>query len=123
MLPSITRADSVEMLRDGGSLCAAFAGADGSEYWLLVPVEQAASDSPAFESRRYAEPVVVDRPHGATPIQVSWDHAAILLRQIVFMLPASASRSWVASMIECVARRGDMTYSDVTALHKESLSS
>jgi hypothetical protein len=120
MLPSITRSDSVEMLRDGGSLCASFVGADGSQYWLLVPIDPASSDSASFEARRYAEPVVVDRPDAAKPIQVSWDHAAILLRQIVSMLPAGRPRSWIAPMTECLTRRGAITYGDVMALQKTS---
>jgi hypothetical protein len=122
MFPSIARSDSVEMLRDGGSLCAVFVGADGSEYWLLVPIEQASSDSSSFETRRYAEPFVLDRPHSATPIQVSWEHASILLSQIVSMLPESAPRRWISPMTECLVRRGNITYRDVMALQQASLS-
>jgi len=120
MLPSIARADSVEMLRDGGSLCAAFVGADSCQYWLLVPIERSPVGSATFEDRCYADPVVIDRPFAATPIQVSWEHAAILLRQIVAMLPADAPKYWVAPMSECLARCGNISYGEVKGLRDAS---
>ena len=107
------------MLRDGGSLCATFVGANSCEYALIVRIELASRGSPDFESR-YSAPVVVEGPIAATSIQVSWEHAAILLRQVVAMLPAGASRFWIAPMAECLARRGDISYSEVMAITRLS---
>ena len=104
------------MLRDGGSLCASFNGADSCEYWLLVPIQKASFDPADFENRRYADPVIVDRPFAATPIQVSWEHAAIMLRQIIAMLPADAPRAWIGPMSECLVRRGNISYKEVKEL-------
>jgi hypothetical protein len=101
MLPTISLALSVEMLRDGGSLCAAFQGTNGSVYWLVLPVQ--------FESgvvKGYSNPVVVERPFAAEEIQVSWSHAEVLLHQIEHLLPPSANRSWVQPMYEVIHNEG-----------------
>ena len=103
MLPSIALANSVEMLRDGGSLCASFQGANGSRYWLVLPVRMSDDHS----RLGYADPVIVERPFAPEELTVSWRHAEILLRQIERLLPPTAERDWVEPMYECIRAQGD----------------
>ena len=104
MLPSVALAIAVEMLRDGGSLCASFQGANGSTYWLVVPVRMSAD----FQTQLgYGHPVVVERPFAPAEVSVLWPHAETLLRQVERLLPPSASRGWVEPMYECIRAGGN----------------
>jgi hypothetical protein len=78
MLPPIAVVNSVEMIRDGGSLAADFHGANGSNYWLLYRLISRTLPSRMIERLGYAMPVVVERQVG-TEIEISWDHALILI--------------------------------------------
>jgi hypothetical protein len=101
MLPSIALALNVEMLRDGGSLCASFQGANGSEYWLVLPI--------VFESdnsRCYAQPVIVERRHTLWSVQLSWAHARAILHQVVSLLPSSWDRKYVEAMDDAIRLKG-----------------
>ena len=104
MLPAITLALSVEMLRDGGSPCAIFKCANGAQYWLLLPVILATDGS--WTRLGYEQPVIVERSPGSGEIEISWEHAAIVLRQVVALLPAEEPRKWVESMARCIASHG-----------------
>jgi len=104
MLPSVAVAESVEMLRDGGSLCASFQGSNGSHYWLVLPIRLDVQGT--GEPLGYGAPIVVERPFAPEELQVSWQHAEIPLRQIERLLPPAAERKWVASMYQCIATQG-----------------
>jgi hypothetical protein len=117
MLPSVSLGISVEMLRDGGSLCAEWQGSDGAYYWLLVPIQNQEHQAATHELSRYDAPVVVDRPLGINPIQITWAHAEILLDQIIGQLPATKPTGWIGPMRECLKRHGVITYSEVLSLH------
>jgi len=103
MLPSVALAESIEMLRDGGSLCAAFQGSNGSHYWLVLRIKLGAGGM--LQPLGYEQPIVVERP-GVEELQISWAHAEILLRQVERLLPPEADRKWVEPMYRCIARQG-----------------
>ena len=101
MLPAIALALSVEKLRDGGSLCAAFQGVNGAQYWLVLPVVLDGD-----EPRGYSAPILVERPFAPEEVQVSWEHAALLLDQVERLLPVGKSRSWIDPMYKAIQNRG-----------------
>jgi len=102
MLPSIALAHGIEMLRDGGSLCASFQGANGSYYWLLLPVT-VLEESNAVA---YEQPVIVERPHAVKPMQISWAHATTILHQVDVLLPGTKDRRYVERMYEVIRNEG-----------------
>lgn len=81
MLPAISVVNSVELIRDGGSLAASFLGENGSEYWLFYRLLRRTLASGMVERLGYAKPVVVERQSGIE-IEISWEHALILINQI-----------------------------------------
>jgi hypothetical protein len=101
MLPSIALAHGIEMLRDGGSLCASFQGANGSYYWLLLPVVLEGNKVIAYE-----QPVIVERPFAAKPIQISWAHAKIILQQVDALLPNTEDRKHAERMYKAIGNAG-----------------
>lgn len=101
MLPPIALAHSIEMLRDGGSLCASFQGANGLHYWLWLPVVLEGSRAVA-----YAQPVIVKRPYTAQSIQISWVHAKTILHQVEALLPCSTDRKYIEQMYEAIRNEG-----------------
>jgi hypothetical protein len=105
MLPSIAIVDSVEMIRDGGSLAAIFRGPDGSEWWLFMQV--VLTDRPTGERGRvgYSEPVATHRLKGiAHP--VSWEQASVLLQQMRPFLHAESDLRWLDAMERVASTRG-----------------
>lgn len=104
MLPSVGLAESTEVLRDGGSLCASFQGINGSRYWLVLPIRHGAHKS--GQSLGYENPIAVERPFAPEEMQVSWTHAEALLRQFERPLPPEADRKWVQPMYDCIAKQG-----------------
>ena len=113
MLPAIAHALSIEMLRDGGSLCASFQGTDGSQYWLLLPVVIAGPGTSA--AAHYGLPVIVERPFAPEELQVSWEHARLLLQPIEDLLPPNANRAWVQPMYDCIRAKGRWSRSNDVA--------
>ena len=101
MLPSVALALAVEMLSDGGTLCASFQGTNGAQYWLLLPVRIEDHSVVGYEL-----PVAIERPFAPEEFKLSWPHAAVLLRQIERMLPDGANRRWVDPMYEAIRREG-----------------
>lgn len=101
MLPAIALAHGIEMLRDGGSLCASFQGANGSYYWLLLPLVLEGNNAIAYE-----QPVIVERPYAVKPIQISWAHAKTILHQVDVLLPATKDRKYVERMYEAIRNEG-----------------
>ncbi len=107
MLPSITFVSSVEMIRDGGSLAAIFQGANGSEYWLFF--KAVIRELPTGEHERvgYERPVVVEQQVG-NEIEVSWQHAEILLNQMRPLLREEAHRTWLEAMYAAARTNGQL---------------
>lgn len=101
MLPSVALALSVEKLRDGGSLCASFQGSNGSEYWLVLPVQR--EDGKVVG---YSQPVVVERPYAPEELALSWLHAEVLLKQVERLLPDGSDRRWVQAMYQVIRTLG-----------------
>ena len=79
MLPSIALVTSVERLRDGGSLCAAFQGSDANEYWLLLRVRLA--DSNSLRAIGFESPLVSNL-HTGVAHPISWEQAGVLIDQL-----------------------------------------
>jgi hypothetical protein len=97
MLPPIALVSSVEMIRDGGSLAAIFQVANGSEYWLFFRVDVQELPSGEVERVGYKSPVVVERQVG-NEVEVSWQHAKILLNQMRPLLREESHRTWLEAM-------------------------
>ena len=104
MLPSIAHLNSVEMIRDGGSLAASFQGADSAEYWLFFQVSLSEVPDGTLERLAYQAPAVVERQAG-TSVDVSWTQAKVLLNQLRPLLRDDAHRGWLETM--CVVAEGD----------------
>ena len=107
MLPSIALVHSVEMIRDGGSLGAAFQGSNGSEYWLFLKLKVRELPSGERERIGYEEPVIVDKLISSS-IKVSWQQAGVILNQMRPMLRDESSRSWLETMYESVQTNGQL---------------
>ena len=101
MLPSIALALGIEELRDGGSLCAAFQGANGSIYWLVFPV---ILDGDKIMG--YSRPVVVERPYAPQELHISWPHAKILLQQVDYLISERANRKYIGRMYAAIQSQG-----------------
>lgn len=104
MLPAIVLAHSVELLRDGGSLGASFQGANGMRYRLQLPIIVGGDGC-----RKYDQPVVYEAPYasyGVFAVELSWDHARVILRQVEAQLPEGADRSWLGPMYNAIRLEG-----------------
>ena len=107
MLPSIAIVDSVEMIRDGGSLAALFRGPDGCQYSLFLALRTRDLPAGAVERVGYAEPIIVNRLTGlADPI--SWQHADIFLNQIGRLIEPEHDMKWLAIMRDVVSTKGQL---------------
>jgi hypothetical protein len=104
MLPAIALANSVEMIRDGGSLAASFQAANGAEYWLFSQLQQQNLPSGQIERLGYEKPIVIERQSGIQT-EVTWQHAITLISQVRPLLRATSDEEWLEAM-ESVARRG-----------------
>jgi hypothetical protein len=108
MLSPIARVDSVEMIRDGGSLAATFMGIDGSKYWLFFPVLVDHSVPGYVTTLGYGDPQVVDCLVG-TAVTVSWQHATVLLNQIRPWLKDEEHLSTLEVLADIAAHEGAVT--------------
>ena len=107
MLPSIALVNSVEMVRDGGSLAAIFQGSNGAEYWLLFKVNLRELPSGEVERLGYANPVVFERQVG-DETEISWQHAKVLLNQMRPALREETHRKWLAVMCATAETSGQL---------------
>jgi hypothetical protein len=103
MLPTIALVNSVEMIRDGGSLAASFQGANGAEYWLFFQLRQQDLPSGQIERLGYEKPIVIERQSGIQS-EVTWQHAVTLISQIRPLLCATSDEEWLEAM-ESVAQQ------------------
>lgn len=105
MIPAISHVLGVEMIRDGGSLAACFRGSDGSEYWLMFPVNLVLDADGLRERRRYLAPVVLDRLCG-TAFAITWTHAQVFLDQVEAFPLDEASQRWLRIMRDTAGVEG-----------------
>ena len=105
MLPSIALVHSVEMIRDGGSLTAVFQGTNGTQYWLFFKININILPSGEWERLGYMSPAVVDHQSGCH-IDVSWQHATVLLHQIEALTTDESSIKWLNVMESTAAACG-----------------
>jgi hypothetical protein len=54
----------------------------------------------------YSAPVVLERPFGVEGIDISWEHASVLLRQIDRILPEESDRRWMRHMFAAIHNQG-----------------
>ena len=105
MLPSIALVTAVERLRDGGSLCAAFQGSDANEYWLLLRVRLA--DSNSLRPIGFESPLVSNLHTGlAQPI--SWEQADALIGQIKRLIHNEEWTLILEKMVRVVQTAGSL---------------
>lgn len=97
MLPPIVIVDSVEMIRDGGSLAAIFHGGDSCEYWLFFEIRMSNSNPNVAERLGYAEPKVVNQ-NTNSEVKITWEHAAVMLRKIEKLAHRDHDRQWLKKM-------------------------
>lgn len=107
MLPSISVVNSVEMIRDGGSLAASFHCKNGSEYSLFFRLLHQTLPSGMFERLGYGKPVVVERQIG-TEIEISWEHALILINQLRPLLRQTQDAEWLDAMQATALTEGEL---------------
>lgn len=111
MLPPIVIVDSIEMIRDGGSLAAIFHGGDSCEYWLFLEIRISNSNPNEAERLGYAKPKVVNR-HTNSEVEITWEHAAVILGQIEKMADRDGDRHWLKKM-QTVVKTGGTLPNDV----------
>jgi len=105
MLPTIGTVLGAEVIRDGGSLGAFFVGTDSVEYWLFFGVITVETSPGYRQAKGYEDPVVIDRLVG-THTSIPWQHALILLGQMLPLLKVQADIAVAESMIELAQNSG-----------------
>lgn len=105
MLPSIGLVNSVEMIRDGGSLAASFQGSNGAQYWLFFPLRHRRLPSGVFERLGYAQPVVIERLTNIE-IEISWEHSLVLINQIRPLIQKPRDAKWLNAMESAAKAEG-----------------
>ena len=94
MFPSVCRLDTVEMIRDGASLAAAFEDECGARYILFIPI-RTVNDGDRWRRLRYDPPILIDcdpkkRPADTERVRyselcgptVSWTEARVMVDAI-----------------------------------------
>jgi hypothetical protein len=114
MLPSIALVDSVEMIRDGGSLAAVFQGSNGSRYWLFIKIDVEILASGEWQRTHYLKPIVYERPHGAA-VELSWQHAKVFLNQMRWLLQTQRHEGMLEIMMTVIDAKGKKSYEEVVA--------
>lgn len=117
MLPEVDAIESVEMLRDGGSLNASFVGATGKQYWLLFSLKSELGQGGEFVRLGYERPVVFERVetrHNATSVEwqsvdqvtLSWAEADSLLVRMRRFVHAESDTKWLDAMVQVARTEG-----------------
>ncbi|MGM9485862.1 hypothetical protein [Ideonella sp. YS5] len=118
MLPPISANTSIEMIRDGGSLQAGFVGANGSKYCLHFALVSEEAASGELVRLGYEQPVVFERLEvreekriewqAINQVEVSWEHAKVLLHQLRAFLQRDQDSKWLAAMEEVANTKGEI---------------
>jgi hypothetical protein len=124
VFPSVCRLDTVEMIRDGGSLAAAFENEGGARYILFIPIHTV-KDGDKWKCLGYHPPVLIDcdpnkRPAntdrvryselGGPKVPVSWTEARVLIDAITQLAGGQNSfgRHWLKQMTYVAATEGQL---------------
>ncbi|MRW90866.1 hypothetical protein GJ699_12775 [Duganella sp. FT80W] len=107
MLFPIAIVDSVEMIRDGGSLAAIFHGPDGCEYWLFFEICIRNLSEHVVERVGYAPPKVVNR-HTGTEVSVTWEDASTMLKKIAKITHRDQDWHWLKKMQAVADLNGEL---------------
>jgi hypothetical protein len=96
------------MIRDGGSLEASFVGSNGSRYGLHFKLISEQGASGEFVRLGYEKPVVFERLEfrqengfewqSIGEVEVSWEHAKVLLHQLRSHLRDDEDAKWLEAM-------------------------
>jgi hypothetical protein len=118
MLPSIAAVDSVEVLRDGGSLAATFVGSNGSRYGLHMALISDRGPAGELNRRGYGRPVVFERLEfrdqgsfgwrSINEVELSWSHASVFLHQLRPHVQDERDAHCLAMMLESVEGEGKL---------------
>jgi len=101
MIPNIDILDSIEMIRDGGSLALCFSSKQ-TEFWLLLRVQFNADKS---ERLGYSKPFLVNRTAGLET-SLSWESASSLLAQSYHRNLNEHSKKWLLVMEKVIKSKG-----------------
>jgi hypothetical protein len=118
MLPPIVIVDGVEMIRDGGSLAAIFHANDSCEYWLFFEIRMFKSNPNVAERLGYAEPKVVNR-YTNIEVGITWEHAAMMLRQIEKLTHINHDLQWLKKM-QAVADSNNFVWMRILSMRRTS---
>ena len=121
MLPPVAQLLSVEMIRDGGSLAAAWTGGDGVEYWLFFPVTIETIDRDQGRISGWSAPVIIDRQFGISQA-LSWAHARIFISQFRGLAREARYVEILDVMEATAASGGEITETASNTLHLEGAS-
>lgn len=105
MLTPITIVDSVEMIRDGGSLAAVFYGKDSCQYSLFLAILMQTLESGDVKRLGFASPKLMNR-HTNIEVAITWEQALAMLGQIGGMIHQERDLKWHALMRKVVISRG-----------------
>jgi hypothetical protein len=124
MLPAVCRLDFVEMIRDGGSLAAAFENECGARYVLFIPIHLF-KDGDSWRRLGYHPPVLIDcdpkkrlantefvhySELSGPKVPVSWTEARVAVDAITRLADGldSRRRHWLNQMTHVVATAGQL---------------
>ncbi len=100
----MTHVDSVEMIRDGGSLAACFQGSDGGRYWVFFEI-CTTTVAGRSQRHRYRTPIVLDRTSGQH-FAITWRHALSFLDLVETFPLDEHSIRWLRIMREVAKTEG-----------------
>jgi len=118
MLPAVSQIVDVEQIRDGGSLQASFMGANGSKYCLWFQIINGEPSSERTGSAKFEAPIVFERLefrspnrfewHSANEVEVTWEHASVLLNQFYGFPLSDIQARWLKTMEDVASLRGSL---------------
>lgn len=116
MLPPISAIASIEMIRDGGSLQAEFIGANGSQYGIHLQLISEETPQGDWVRTGYKRPIVFEKLtiwqpdrlewQAIHPVEISWEHAKVLLHQLRAFVQRDEDAQWLAAMETVVRTKG-----------------
>lgn len=106
------------MLRDGGSLAALFSGTNGSAYCLHFQLISGTGLNGELVRLGYEKPIVFERlvfrdankieMKSLNEVEITWEHAKVLLRQIRRHLQNDRDLKWLSAMEESAETEGKL---------------
>ena len=90
---------AAELLRDGGSLCAAYLTSAGQEQRLILPVIRRTDPSGTSVRVGFSDPVLLDLATGVSHL-VPWSQAVLLIVRLQRLEGPGQSSGWLCAMRE-----------------------